>query len=247
MELIKEEIEHNLADFYLSFKDVAHVNFEKNNYIYNIHNNINNWPSFVLTKNYNSSFSDIFGATKTIKNLSKNWILESDFVSKNKIEIKNNKLFPIKNWVGMFLEINSVIPENEINEFTIEKLSSINIDECIALINTVNFNKKILYKELFIDKINEPNFNFFIGKYKNEITSTCIIYNNNKTNGLYFVCTKKTHQNKGFGSLLIKKSINYLIKKGESKFILHATKMGNNIYKKIGFKTYSKLIIFTKI
>lgn len=243
----KQLIEKNLINFYISFKENKLVNFYENDFVYNIHNPKNNWPSFLLFKDYKNSFIKIQGSVSKINFISKNWIIDSEYVKKNQLEIKNHNLFPVKKWDGMFLETTKLIQENSVDYFKFEKLKTKDVETYLKLINLSIFKKNGLSKELIIDKINHPNFHFFLGKYKNEIVTTCIIFNDNISNGLYFISTENSQRKKGLGSLTVIKSINYLINKGESKFVLHATKMGNNIYTKIGFATFSKLIIFTKI
>lgn len=239
---IQQEIEQNLSDFYTSFKDEN--SFYENNYIKSIHKN---WPNFILIKNYTKEFEELQNSIKNPLKIAKNWIFDTNYAKKQQKALKNKNLYPLKIWEGMYFNSAKKNKNKPLDNFKVEKLKVNELDSFIKIINESVFNKETLNKETFKSKIDNSDFNFFVGKYQNKIVSTCLIFDNNITNGLYFIATKKEFRAKGFGKSIVIEAINNQIKKGKENFVLHANKAGVSIYKNIGFKEYSKLSIFVKI
>ncbi len=240
----KQVIEKNLIDFYLSFKEDDFMYYYENDYVYNLNGT---WPSFILRKNTTTDFLTIIDSINQSNSISKNWILDAYFVSKNKLQIKKENLFPVKKWSGMLLNTTNTIKQINLSNFKVERLKKNELNQFIEIINTSVFKSSRLSKKQLKNKLDNLNFYFFVGKYKDQIVSTCLLFDNGTTIGLYFIATKKEFRGKGFGKLIVSNAINHLINKGNANFVLHATSMGNSIYKNLGFKEYSKLIIFVKI
>lgn len=235
-------IEDNLKDFYLSFKTENH--FFENAFLKSTHDS---WPNFVLLNNYKTEFKKVVNSIKNEENIAKNWILDHNYTKNNEKIIKSEKLFPVKSWEGMYLSKKEIILQNNIPDFKVEKLKPNELGEFVNIINTSVFNKQQLTTDLLKNKLTDSKFSFYIGKYKEKIVSTCLIFDDNTSKGLYFIATKDVFRGKGFAKNMVTEAINSYIKQKDNHFVLHATKMGNGIYSSLGFKPYSKLIIFVKI
>ncbi len=226
----------NLIDFYTSFSDKENI-FENENFIsFN-----NNWPNFNILKN-NKISTELLNIAK-----SKNWIITEESIQKNQVIIKKERLFPVNKWTNMYLEKENVFLLQDILDFKVEKLKKSDLTSFLKLINNTIFKKETINELHFRDKLEHPNFNIYVGKYRNEIINTFILFTNQQTAGIYFFTTKKTHQNKGFGLYTLKYVLNQQIQQKPTKFILHATNMATKIYKKIDFTACNKLHIFVKI
>lgn len=244
MKSINKSIENNLNDFYFSFIKENDTSFFENNFLKSIHLT---WPSFTILKEDDIPFEKIINSLKNTQNLSKNWILSEKYVKINEKRIKKEKLFPLKSWENMSLFKDEFIQFNKIDDFIVEKLQAKDLDEFIKIVNASVFHKSVLKKETLKSKLEDKNFNLYVGKYKNKVVSTCLIFNNKETNGLYFIATKDVFRGKGFAKNTISTAINEQIKSNKNNFVLHATKLGKGIYTSLGFKAFSKLIIFVKI
>ena len=81
--------------------------------------------------------------------------------------------------------------------------------------------------------------------YKEKIVGACLTQLDNEVIGLHFVGVKKEYRKLGIGKYISQESI---IKHSNNttKFaILRASKFGENIYKEIGFKEYTKFVIIS--
>ncbi len=233
---MQRQILQNLIDFYISFSDKNTI-LENENFIsFN-----NDWPNFNIVKT-NKISNELCTIAK-----SKNWIITEESIQKNQEIIKKERLFPVNKWTNMYLKKENVFSLQSIPNFKVEKLKKSDLSFFLKLINSTIFKKEIINESHFKNKLQHPNFNIYVGKYHNEIVSTFVLFTNKQTAGVYFFTTKKTHQNKGFGTYTLKYVLNQQIQQKPTKFILHATNMATKIYKKIDFIACNKLHIFVKI
>ena len=121
-----KSIENNLKDFYFSFKKGSDVSFYENEFLKSIHTS---WPSFVLLKEDDIPFKKVINSVKKEEKLSKNWILDENYVKNYQKLIKNEKLFPLKSWENMHLFIDKLIDVKSIPDFKIEALQLEDLDE----------------------------------------------------------------------------------------------------------------------
>ena len=246
---IKYCIEKNLIDFYLSWKDHHSIHFHENEMFSFIKNIKNSWPNYIFNKKQkNNSFSKSLNVLKQQKYnevVPSFWLLNSDIAFENEQHLREKKIFPVKVWTGMYLEKDSLFDEKEIKDFTIELVNNTSdLTNFLKIINTVIFRQNILTKDLFISKMNDDGFQFYVGKHNNEIVSTLLLFYNGDTTGIYFMANTEKHRNKGYASSLLKRALNDSINTSQTKFVLHATTDGYPVYKKWGFVKYNQLITF---
>ncbi len=246
---IKHNIEQNLIALYLTWKDYPSVSFFENEQLSSIQNSTHFWPNYLLNKNIDkhSFLSRLQEVNYAINNKrSKFWLLNSDLAFANESDLRQASFFPIKSWKGMYVNKTTFYKIEGIEDFEIEIVNSSNLKYWISIVNAEIYQKSILNLEIFRTKLDNPNFQFYIGKYKGEIVATSLSYFDGTSVGLYYVATKNTHRKKGFGTALVKKTFNDAIAKGNTHLVLHATKMAVPLYEKLGFTAYNQLIVFTQ-
>lgn len=104
-------------------------------------------------------------------------------------------------------------------------------------------NKKLNFK-IFLNVLSQPNIKFFIGYFLNEPVATALSFNSSGVVGIYMVATSLNQRNKGFGSSITLAALLQAKKEGYSIGILHSTKLGLGIYKKIGFVEYCPFDVY---
>ena len=238
------EIDTNLKDFYFSFKKGDNSNVFENEFIHSIQSL---WPSFTFIKDNKQPLTNILNSLKKEENVSKNWIFDENFAKKHEKVLKNNHFFPIKSWERMYLNTKEMFSIAHKDNCSFEKLALTDLESFVKIINASVFHKTVLSLDTLKVAFENPNFSFYVVKYQNKLVSTCVIFNNGTTNGLYFIATKTVFRGNGFANNLVKYAINQQQKVNNNPFVLHATKMGKGIYSSLGFNPYSKLIIFVKI
>ena len=73
------------------------------------------------------------------------------------------------------------------------------------------------------------------------MVTTLMLFINNGIPGIHLVGTLDEFRGKGYGTSITLKAMKDLKDAGFVKAVLQASQMGENIYKKIGFKKYSEL------
>ena len=244
---IKYNIEQNLIALHLTFQHHPAVSFFENDKLSSIKNTTGFWPNYLLNKNIDKgSFMSHLQEVKHAinNNSSKFWLLNSDLAFANESSLRQASFFPIKSWEGMSVDRIKPYEIDIIKDFDIEIVTKTNLAYWINIVNAEIYQKKILSLKLFSTKLADSNFQFYIGKYKGEIVATSLSYFDGTSVGLYYVTTKNTHRRRGFSTALVKRTFNDAIAKGNTRLVLHATKMAVPLYKKLGFTAYNQLIVF---
>jgi len=88
--------------------------------------------------------------------------------------------------------------------------------------------------------LEKKDFLKFVGYIDGDpVTISALILDDNVA-GLYFVVTRTEQRGKGFGTLITLAALEEARKRGYNQAILQSSKMGYNIYKRIGFEEYCK-------
>jgi GNAT superfamily N-acetyltransferase len=243
-------IEQNLIDFYLSFKDNPAVSFVENKQLYSLKNQITAWPNYIfIKKNQEQDFgSTLQLVTRHITETNNGdfLLLDSETAFQHENLLRQQSYFPVKLWTGMKLETSE--PFDLINS-KLDIVSVYNTTRLLAwikLVNEVFYNKELLTPELADKFLSHPNYTLYMGFVDKELATTCLVFDNDESIGLYYIATRAEHRKQGFAGNIVKTVLNNCIKKGKNKFVLHATKNAVGIYGKLGFTKHQGLITFAK-
>ena len=94
-------------------------------------------------------------------------------------------------------------------------------------------NKLFSSKEVLIAK-NVKSFLIYKG---DKAVSAAITVMSEEVAGIYYVGTLESERGKGLGSYIVRASTNKGFKEGKDAVILQASKLGESVYKKLGYKT----------
>jgi ribosomal protein S18 acetylase RimI-like enzyme len=244
-------IETNLLDFYSTLNNnKTQLIFNKSNYFYT-ENAVFSWPQFLFRED------NLKPINKLDLELLKKWYFEnktSKFIFNNqnicKIEnfLKENNFLPVAKWIGMYLKLENHLNINYNENYFVEKVKTeIELKKWFDIVNTEILKNNNLKFDIFKKHLSDENFHFLIGKISGIPVSTALIFTNHNFTGLYFISTLESYRNKGFGGQITKTAINKALENGFKNILLHSTKKGEKIYKKLGFYEYSKIYLFTII
>lgn len=207
------------------------------------------WPNFLIHDNYkklDENDLEIFGK-EALKNNSLVIISEGGLPDDKNL-LKKHKIIPVTLWQGMYLHTEKKIENKPIDCFTIEKVKTkSDLKNWFDIVNSGVLKNKTLSFKVFSRALKNKNYAFYIGKDEGEPVATIATLKSSNSTGLYFIATAKRFRGKGYGTKITKYAINKNIKKGETNFVLHATKLGEKIYKKIGFKEYFKIYLLKSL
>ncbi len=247
----KLKIETNLIQFYNSWIAHKDISTYKEKDFSAIINTKGKWLNFILNKNIDKQNFDenLIKIKKLISNneLPKKWIINSDITNFKYKELKKNNFFPITKWQGMYCFKDKII-ENKYNEnLNIVKITKQEqLESWLKIANNALNSNGSLTETLFSEILNNPNFYLYLATYKGVAVATSLLYVNNSIAGLYMIATDQNYRKKGFGTAITLYAINEAIKNEIFEFVLHSTKVGNGVYKKIGFADVNSIYIFAQ-
>lgn len=120
-----------------------------------------------------------------------------------------------------------------------EVKSQSEIDDFIPIIKESFDKEEIVVNKMFSSKevLIAPNIKSFIIYNDNIPVSSAITVLSSEVAGIYYVGTLESERGKGIGSYMVRISTNKGFDEGKSAVILQASKIGESLYKKIGYKT----------
>lgn len=237
--------------------------------IYNFYKNINDACNgkYYATNNYEVVKSEIYLFPNTIYNLKLTLKNYKFVISEIENKIKEN-IYPPKivtelnsipfEFIQYFIENNSSIEIqpgmllildkiriHTSNEVKIIEVNNMQFKEWASIISESFFDSKDITEEQIELIANLSNIKLWGAIYKEKIVGACLTQSDNDVIGLHFVGVKNEFRKLGIGKFLSQQSIiNH--NNGKAKYaILRASKYGENIYKEIGFREYTKFVILS--
>ncbi|MCF8380186.1 MAG: GNAT family N-acetyltransferase [Bacteroidales bacterium] len=239
--MIKSEIiTENLFAFYKQI--VEKTNSDSLNFrgLENVCPADNSWPAYVLSNKFVER-DELKAVGEKMKSgaFSPFWIretMENDPFDGAADEFGIRK---INNWKGMYLEREEVfnLPA-PMENLKFERVNTEDeIGKWLTLVNSENLKGRKISQQVFKNLLSNDAFNFFQLSYEENVISTALMFNFRASVGLYLISTQEKHRGKGLGKYITSKAIDYFIQNAYTKFVLHSTKSGYPLYKKLGFET----------
>lgn len=241
-------ISDNLINFYAYFSDLSsNTNSED---VYILFNSNNFWPRFVFIRTDVEKYIEkksLFLADYIYKRKAI-MIVASDNLPNTKGFLKHHSLVPVAMWKGMQLTTSKIFSNNSPKNFTISRVKTgSELEEWTNIVNEQIFRNKIIKSSVFKNCLTSDEFKLYLGKEFNIGVSTALTYTMGNVVGLYFISTKKKAQRQGYGKFITEYAINQSIIEGNRDFVLHATKAGEQIYKKLGFLNFNKFYLLLRL
>lgn len=213
------------------------------------------------TKQYNyvkpSNYSwpnKIFGVNESEVNLKKLYLKIKNEELPNSVSILENKaleaqliehLFILKSSVkGMYLNLHEKDRPTD-NFATIEKVNTITKANEFATIASNSFGYEILSSTI-IALVSSSQLKLFIGKYNNKYVSCGMVFlDKNGISGLHMIGTLPNYRGFGLGKVMTNKLMLEVFKNESKQVVLVASKSGERIYSKLGFKAEGSLLSYS--
>ncbi len=148
----------------------------------------------------------------------------------------------INRWTGMAIakEDYKHLPEGSVRHNILEVPNTDIISDWISVVNSSLFNSTTLETEIVERLYQQGPLKLYLG-YENKLAvSTSMSFETGPTAGLYMIATMESHRGKGWGTLLTRYAMDKCFQNNARLIILHASAMGEPIYRKLGFKEYCK-------
>ncbi len=244
---LETETGSNLTSFYKRIAMLSGLPTGEANGISYVLNPDGSWPSYVFGGGKLST--DIIGEIcEKMRNreLPAFWLREIVPGDEFAASVAEYGIRQINLWSGMEMVKETIFgrlaPSRDI---TIERITGEReLREWLDVVNHEVMSGKTIDYRLFRPALNAPEFEFFRILRQKKTVATLLGFRNGDTTGIYMVSTKSEFRGKGYGTWITSEAMDYFIRKGFRKFVLHSTSAGYPVYKKLGFTENSHFGIF---
>lgn len=246
----QKEISLNLIDFYEYFARKNQLKYSYDDDIFWVRNAPGVWPNWTISNSESEDFEKVvdWNIKKVIaREIPAYWNVFPGISQYQVIDRLEGAGFrEIFRWKGMALNLEEF--EAQKNEVTGLEVRLINngkdMDHFVDMLNDILLDANQLSKKDMHNFIGDKKFLFFLGYLHNQMVSTAMINLRDDVAGVYMVTTLPAFRNKGIGTAMTNEALACAIERNATRAVLHASKMGEPIYRKMGFKEYNLYRIF---
>jgi len=245
-------IETNLYEFYKSLAFLGKQGSEISEDSIVIRNEPGIWPGLIYGRsNLLTKQSDPLHIRELMTSNKAPELLIADDTNIQEFDplVRQLRFLPFAGWNGMALESVPLASVNKLPESV--RISKVETDEdlteWIEIVNEELLVSSKLDKQQLRSMLELPVFDAWLLQKSGVGVSTILVFKHNTSNGLYFIATKKSFQKQGFGSMLVSQICKQLTESSEKPIVLHATRNGEKLYSKLGFKPVNHFFLYRKI
>lgn len=230
-------------------KDLTKV-YDRNG-VYSVLANNNVYPKLTLGYNLNvfqeQSFDNYFQAIE--KREASPFIIFQVDENTSSIDslLKRNGFRAIEEWTSMSIPLDNLPKENSGKLQIVKVENEAQLQQWLKVVEQTMFNNTPIETGIFEQLMLDDNINLWLGYFDNQPVCTLLSLINSNILGLYMLSTPTEFRGKGFGKELMLNALHYGAEKGISNSVLQATRLGINMYRKIGFQENGKFQIYWKV
>ncbi|MDG1476831.1 MAG: GNAT family N-acetyltransferase, partial [Vicingaceae bacterium] len=204
------------------------------------------WPDLIYLKDTTKEIKHLDLTSIVNKSPSKTLLIDEKVLTeKNLSSIASVGFKPSAMWINMKLPLNAKnsAKNTDLNIKSLEINQHTDIKSWIKIVEKVLFNGATLNPSIFTSEIKSGRFKLILA-YKNNIPvgTTMLFYG--KQAGIYMVAIEKEYRKMGIAQALMNFAHNLAHKNGYEIVLLHSTKKGKNLYKKMGYIAENKNYLF---
>lgn len=252
MTSIEIQIRDNLYEFYDSISSCSNLHSEKQEYWAVLVNNPEYWPRLIYRIHpniFSSESASLFSERIKSGAYPELVIAGPENIRQTDQFLRQQGFVPFSAWKGMATNWSPNILLPELPE-TIEIVKPESISDRKQWLTIVN---KELIAPLKLDiallesMLTQSGIELFLLKSNGIGVSTCLLYQNENSSGLYLIATLKSAQKQGFASLLVRYILAQNAQESKNPVILHATPQGEPMYLKLGFESLNHFFLYRQL
>jgi len=241
MNTARQDITQNLFRFY---RRIAFLNGYETGSIGGVEyvwNRQGSWPAYILGTPAWSGAVNILRAMER-REVPAFWIME-DTPGFNLRKLEKKGIRVVRQWTGMSLdppEYRSIPGSSDVE---LRRDDPDGLQDWFHLVNTELMTGSQMGSEV-IPAIAASDAYRWIVAYRDErAVGTGLSFTEEGITGLYMIVTEKQSRGKGVGSMITAALIDNAIRNGAGYIVLHATKLGEGLYHRLGFRPKNRFHI----
>jgi len=242
-----QKIEGNLFGFYTQGAQSGSLEYQQEDHYSWVRNPNGSWPSYVFDLDMdllnNRDFIDQVAGRIKQKEIPPTIVNRLPENPELYYEItRQNGLREIYGWTGMALEKSGYRSRaSHDSDLRILKASGTDqLNQWMDIVNTALFNSKSLSLEVVTVLAGIDGLELYTGYESDVPVCTALSFYRDEAAGLYMIATLPEYRGKGYGSRITEAAIEHCFDSGAGTIILHASGMGENLYRRLGFVKYCK-------
>lgn len=246
--LLADAVEKELAGFYLALARAHQFPSGMERYFSWV-KNTTGWPSFVFSLHFPQTvmmqyLEDMVRRIRS-EDLPSHAIV-SDHLGEDLLNAMVKLRFtPVQSWVGMWCAKENILSPVELPEISLKEVqNSETAGHFVSLVNEILLRDKKMIPEIVLTS-GKSGLYFYTACLKEIPTGTIALHTHGSAAGIYLVTVRPEYRNKGLGTWITFLAIRQAIEMGCHTFILHASRLGEPVYRKLGFRPVSRLYILT--
>ena len=244
-------IADNLYEFYKQAALLNNLPVIRHEHFFMVRNSRSDWPQYILCDKTDGSNYMI--ATETFNYLIEKegappvvlFPIDDDFPEMAAYP-ESFGLRAINRWNGMARSLENWNETEDNHEiFRVETMKD--VADWTGVINKALFSGRKAENEVIFNLLKDDGIKMFIARHEKKAVATSMMFTRDGVAGLYFIATLEEYRGKGLGTSVTAAAMNAAKKEGCNAAILHATRLGEKIYTKLGFIPYRKFYIYWKM
>lgn len=153
----------------------------------------------------------------------------------------------VDQWVSMRLDLDATQTDNTGSGLTVLRVENeTQLEQWLQIVSAALFNNRTINPAIFSYLMNVSGVDLWLGLIQGLPVCTALTFATDKAMGLYMVATSPAMQRKGYSTSLLKHVHNYAKESGFECLVLQSTRLGINLYKKMGFREIENQLIYWK-
>lgn len=245
-----KQICSNLYRFYSYIGKNTHVQSGKKHNIQFIRNDKGLWPSHVF-----NSLAQPVGFEDQILTVSKDidagflpsfWIVEQNEQFMQLLDKHDFK--PIMLWKGMAMNISSLTTLQPLPGLEIKKVKNQEqLTGWAEIVNQALLTSIKMRTETLEPIYRNPELCLYVGYFDGKAVAASAMFFTEQSAGIYFICTLQDYRQLGIGRQITYLPLLEARNKGYNTAVLHATKLGEFVYRKLGFEEFCRIYIYCRV
>jgi hypothetical protein len=240
------EIRNNLYEFYDIIAQTGGVYSEKKDNWSVIRNIPNVWPRIIYRVDSEIIEEQAFSLfSEKVNSGDYPELLITTVENIRQIDpfLRKLSFYPFSAWKGMAINNLTAITHPVLPETIriVSPESSEDIEQWIKIVSSELIAPSRFDDSLLKNLVKSPEIEAYLLKYNGVGISTVLVFNSEKSAGLYLIATVKSMQRQGFAKLLVHQIISQCAKK---PIVLHATQKGEGLYSKLGFLPFNQFFLY---
>jgi len=242
----ERDIFRNLVDFY---KEIALISGYQTGEFYGIDyvwNTKGSWPAYLFGKPGKKQAEAVTGEIRE-RRLPPFWIMD-DQNDQELIGFLDEKgIRPVRKWKGMVLNVKAFEKQSGPDDVKLRFNHSRDLPVWRALINEGLFTASRMGEEIEHTLNSGDQFTWSVARIEDKPVSAGLLFTFERIAGIYMIVTRNACRGRGIGTMVTGALIDRALDNGIDRIVLHATPMGEGIYRNLGFEPVNELSIYWKL